>query len=396
MKIRYQGPLVAPIAKGQEVAAAGRHHRRHAAADRAAGRRRGRRQGRLLRPHLARAQAALRDGVSARRHGSSALEGGEGVGKSTQVQALAEALRERGIDVLVTREPGGSDGAEAIRELLLAGERRPLGAAGRGAALRRRPRRPCREDDPAGAGGWPLGAVRPLRRQLARLSGRRRRARDRGGARDQRVRDRRLLSRSHAGSRRSTRAASGPAPATAARSDRIGGRAATTITARSTPPSASSPPRSPSGSGWSMRRARPRKSPQRLLDAHRGPAAVIVGQDRAVEQFASAWAIAQASPCLAARRAQGRRQGELRPRRGAARARRCRRAAVRPARARNARRPSDRQAGRGRQPSRHALARAAGEGEDRQARPQHHRRPGPRARRVHGHDARRCRRGASP
>ena len=49
------------------------------------------------------------------------LEGGEGVGKSTQVNALAEALRRRGMDVLVTREPGGSDGAEKIRELLLAG-----------------------------------------------------------------------------------------------------------------------------------------------------------------------------------------------------------------------------------------------------------------------------------
>ena len=50
------------------------------------------------------------------------LEGGEGAGKSTQVQALAEALKARGIDVLVTREPGGSDGAEKVRELLLSGE----------------------------------------------------------------------------------------------------------------------------------------------------------------------------------------------------------------------------------------------------------------------------------
>ena len=49
------------------------------------------------------------------------LEGGEGAGKSTQVKALAEALRERGIEVLVTREPGGSEGAEKIRELLLSG-----------------------------------------------------------------------------------------------------------------------------------------------------------------------------------------------------------------------------------------------------------------------------------
>ena len=50
-----------------------------------------------------------------------ALEGGEGVGKSTQVRALAEALRQRGFDVVVTREPGGSEGAERIRELLLTG-----------------------------------------------------------------------------------------------------------------------------------------------------------------------------------------------------------------------------------------------------------------------------------
>ena len=50
------------------------------------------------------------------------LEGGEGAGKSTQVHALADALRERGIDVLVTREPGGSDGAEKIRELRLTGD----------------------------------------------------------------------------------------------------------------------------------------------------------------------------------------------------------------------------------------------------------------------------------
>lgn len=50
------------------------------------------------------------------------LEGGEGVGKSTQVKALAQALRERGVDLVVTREPGGSEGAEKIRELLLTGD----------------------------------------------------------------------------------------------------------------------------------------------------------------------------------------------------------------------------------------------------------------------------------
>ena len=50
------------------------------------------------------------------------LEGGEGVGKSTQVKALAAALRQRGLDVIETREPGGSEGAEKIRELLLTGD----------------------------------------------------------------------------------------------------------------------------------------------------------------------------------------------------------------------------------------------------------------------------------
>ena len=48
-----------------------------------------------------------------------ALEGGEGTGKSTQARLLAEALEARGIDVVLTREPGGTPGAEAIRELLL-------------------------------------------------------------------------------------------------------------------------------------------------------------------------------------------------------------------------------------------------------------------------------------
>lgn len=51
-----------------------------------------------------------------------ALEGGEGAGKSTQSRLLAEALRQRGVEVLVTREPGGTPGAEAIRSLLLSTE----------------------------------------------------------------------------------------------------------------------------------------------------------------------------------------------------------------------------------------------------------------------------------
>ncbi|NVJ91036.1 MAG: dTMP kinase [Methylocystaceae bacterium] len=50
------------------------------------------------------------------------LEGGEGAGKSTQVRLLKEAVEAKGIDVIVTREPGGSQGAEEIRNLLVTGE----------------------------------------------------------------------------------------------------------------------------------------------------------------------------------------------------------------------------------------------------------------------------------
>ncbi|WP_095011034.1 dTMP kinase [Tsuneonella mangrovi] len=48
-----------------------------------------------------------------------ALEGGEGSGKSTQAQMLVDSLVARGLDVDLTREPGGTPGAEAIRALLL-------------------------------------------------------------------------------------------------------------------------------------------------------------------------------------------------------------------------------------------------------------------------------------
>lgn len=50
------------------------------------------------------------------------LEGGEGVGKSTQVKRLAAALEARGLHVVVTREPGGTEGAEGVRGLLMQGD----------------------------------------------------------------------------------------------------------------------------------------------------------------------------------------------------------------------------------------------------------------------------------
>src|SRR5688572_5487339 len=55
------------------------------------------------------------------------FEGGEGSGKSTQAQRLARKLQAMGIGVVVSREPGGSAGAEAIRHVLLSGAAKPLG-----------------------------------------------------------------------------------------------------------------------------------------------------------------------------------------------------------------------------------------------------------------------------
>ena len=58
------------------------------------------------------------------------LEGGEGAGKSTQARLLAQRLKPMGISVIVTREPGGSPGAEALREVILSGKAAPFGPAG--------------------------------------------------------------------------------------------------------------------------------------------------------------------------------------------------------------------------------------------------------------------------
>ena len=58
------------------------------------------------------------------------FEGGEGAGKSTQVHRLAQKLRAAGVDVVTTREPGGSPTAEVIRGFLLSGRAKKLGTVG--------------------------------------------------------------------------------------------------------------------------------------------------------------------------------------------------------------------------------------------------------------------------
>jgi dTMP kinase len=61
------------------------------------------------------------------------FEGGEGAGKSTQIERLRRRLKEEGRQVLVTREPGGSDRAERIRSILLSGHAKRFGSFGEAA-----------------------------------------------------------------------------------------------------------------------------------------------------------------------------------------------------------------------------------------------------------------------
>ena len=58
------------------------------------------------------------------------FEGGEGAGKSTQLRRLAARLEEAAFEVVVTREPGGTPRAEAIRSYILSGHAEPLGRDG--------------------------------------------------------------------------------------------------------------------------------------------------------------------------------------------------------------------------------------------------------------------------
>ena len=73
---------------------------------------------------------------------------------------------------MLTREPGGSPGAEIMRYVLLSGAARPLGPQRRGGAVCRRARRSSHHADPARARAGQMGGVRPLRRLHPHLPGR--------------------------------------------------------------------------------------------------------------------------------------------------------------------------------------------------------------------------------
>ena len=100
------------------------------------------------------------------------FEGGEGTGKSTQAALLAQRLRSLGIGVVLTREPGGSPGAEIIRHVLLSGAAKSLGPDAEAILFAAARDDHVKRDDRAGAGTRALGRQRPLRRFDHRLSGR--------------------------------------------------------------------------------------------------------------------------------------------------------------------------------------------------------------------------------
>jgi dTMP kinase len=74
-------------------------------------------------------QTKAGDGAARPRGKLITLEGGEGAGKSTQIGHLLRRLGAAGIEAIATREPGGSEGAEILRKILLSGVVKPLGPA---------------------------------------------------------------------------------------------------------------------------------------------------------------------------------------------------------------------------------------------------------------------------
>ena len=101
------------------------------------------------------------------------LEGGEGAGKTTLAKALAAGLQARGFETLITREPGGTPNAEALRHLLVEGETgrwSPLAETLLLYAARA-------DHDQTGPGFWKMGHLRPVFGLNTRLPRRSRRTR---------------------------------------------------------------------------------------------------------------------------------------------------------------------------------------------------------------------------
>ena len=143
-RIVYNGPVRAPVQAGQPVGVvrvwrganvadggaglcrgSGRHRLDHAPRDRRRQRTRHRHVPRERREALSMNQATLQRPSG--RGKFITFEGGEGSGKSTQIKKLAERLAAAKLRAIVTREPGGSPGAEIMRHLVLSGMGKLLG-----------------------------------------------------------------------------------------------------------------------------------------------------------------------------------------------------------------------------------------------------------------------------
>ena len=184
------------------------------------------------------------------------FEGGEGAGKSTQLARLAERLADAGYDVMTTREPGGSPGAEAIRHVLLSGAGKPFGPVAEAILFGAARADHVADRHRAGARRRHVGAVRPLHRFDPRLSGRARPGRSAAHPRAGAGGGRRHAPRSDPGARRSGRARPRPRA-------RPAGRAPGPVRERGASPS-TAPCATPIAS-W----PRPSRSAASLIDASR-------------------------------------------------------------------------------------------------------------------------------
>ena len=102
------------------------------------------------------------------------LEGGEGAGKSVQAKRLETKLRTLGLEVVLTREPGGSPDAEVLREAILSGFAAQFGAEGEAMLFAAARIDHLDETIAPALDARRMGGLRPLRQFDPRLSGRRR------------------------------------------------------------------------------------------------------------------------------------------------------------------------------------------------------------------------------
>ena len=99
------------------------------------------------------------------------IEGNDGSGKTTIINGIKKMLNEKGIDYIQTREPGGSEIAEKIRQVILDKNNDKMDARTEALLLCCEPPSTYRRSSPAGLKSRKTGSLRPVCRQLPGLSG---------------------------------------------------------------------------------------------------------------------------------------------------------------------------------------------------------------------------------